>query len=183
MLQGIAMSRERIKNPSDLVPESVVIDECHNFLTPSVEQIHDEARKYKVFLTLCQQNVGYRMTPEMRNIVTGMTNVKIAGMVEADRQERTAKLFPISPERFGELEIGYFFVRMGRSPSFKLNARSDLVGYRNSMTVPSWKRLVKRQVRSYYRSVDEPAHTTVDQKPGGKGKPGSSLKREGRKFI
>ena len=48
-----------------------------------------------MFLTLCQQNVGFGMSAETRKVVTGMTHVKMTGLTEPDHWERTARLFPI----------------------------------------------------------------------------------------
>lgn len=161
MMQSIAMRRVTIplhKRPKTLA----VIDECHNLLTKSVSTILTETRKFGLSMLMAQQNLGQDMTPKMWEIVGGTTNIKIAGVIEADLQDRTAKIFPIDSKRFDELQTAKFFMRAGRVPTFKLHARSDLADNRNQMTSSSWERLVRRQIRSHYRPAIEPEHTTVD---------------------
>ena len=159
MLQGIALRREDIKDPEQRTATHVIVDECHNFVTPSIETILLETGKYRMFLTLCQQNVGYGMGTETRKVVTGMTHVKMAGLIEPDHWERTARLFPMDARLLQELDRGAFFARFGMNvPTVRFQARSDLLAYDRSMTKPAWQRLMKRQLRLYYRPTEEPEY-------------------------
>lgn len=160
LLKGIAFRREHIEDPRKRVPAHVVIDECHNFVTPSIDTILLEARKYRMFLTLCQQNVGYGMNVETRNVVTGMTHTKIAGLTSPDQWERVARLFRLPPEGMEGLGQGYFVAQFGiNAPVLRFRSRSDLLGGANSMTPPAWWRLKQRQLRAYYRRPTDPEPT------------------------
>lgn len=153
-LQSIALSRDEIPR-SQRVPIHAFVDECHNFLTPTVKEILRESRKYGLHLTLCQQNIGQEMNQEMRRAILSLTTVKFCGKMEPDQRERAGRQMDLPPARIAEVAAGKgrFFVRFGEHPPFKMRARTDLLGVSHSMTLPSQKALTARQLRCYYRSV------------------------------
>lgn len=55
------------------------VDECQNFLTPSVETVLTESRKYGLHLTMAQQFYGQGMDRDLLAAVMGNTAIKIAG--------------------------------------------------------------------------------------------------------
>ena len=75
MLQGIAVRRLKQHNR---VPTRVIIDEAQNYTTKSMEKIVTQAAKFKLFLTLAQQQIGQGMTTEMRSAALNMS-AQIAG--------------------------------------------------------------------------------------------------------
>ena len=150
MLQGIAMRRVNIPKHKR-VPCHLIIDECHNFISRSVEDIYRETRKFRLYLTLCQQIVGDNMGTDIAKIVLGNSNVQFGGYAQPNAQAATAKLLSVDASDVGALNKGDFFVRMGNNPSFRMHVRSDLLSFANSMTGPSWRRLVKKQLGEYYR--------------------------------
>lgn len=147
------------------VPIHLIVDECHNFLSPTVEEILTESRKFGLHLTMAQQNVGYKMSGEMKRIVTGNTNVKIAGMVQSDEYESTASLFPVPSADMAQLSKdpnkGVFFIKAGKGDTFRFHARSDLIDDNNSVTKPAWKVTIANQVRTYYH----PANAYTEPEP------------------
>jgi hypothetical protein len=151
------------------VPVHAFIDECHNYVTPSVRTILLEARKYRLFLTLCQQIVGENMSPGMSDVITGSCTVQGSGYAQPLHQRDAAALVQVEPSDIAHLRKGEFFVRVGTHPAFQFEARRDLIGFSLAMTPPSWKRMVERQLRNYYRPKREteetprsdPAGTTV----------------------
>ena len=161
MLLGIALRREKLPK-SKRVPCSLIIDECHNYITESMEEILVEARKYMLFLTLSQQIAGYRMPLEFKRVVFGNTNLQFTGGAPKSGQQSNAELFGVEPDAVGALEIGEFFVRASRqSPTLKFRTRTDLLDTNNAMTAASWRSAIAEQLRAYYRSteVSEPEKT------------------------
>ena len=167
MLLGIALRRQT--TPKHLrTPTHVFVDECHNFVAMNMEHVLLEARKFGLYMTLAQQNVGHNMSTQLTNAVTGATRSKIAGVVEPDRRATAARLFPVDQGQFGELRTGQFFIRAESNPVIKLYGRSDLIGTSRKMTKPSWRRLVRRQLDRYYRDVsvdDTPKHVPSTSEP------------------
>ena len=54
-IQSIAVRRDK---QNKRVPTRVIIDEFHNFTTRSMEKIITQAAKYKLYLTLANQQIG-----------------------------------------------------------------------------------------------------------------------------
>jgi hypothetical protein len=76
MLISIAFRREALPK-GERIPCSIVIDECHNFLSETMEDILTEARKYRLLLTMAQQIAGQRMQPGLRDAVLETTNLQV----------------------------------------------------------------------------------------------------------
>ncbi|MEZ5935218.1 MAG: DUF87 domain-containing protein [Alphaproteobacteria bacterium] len=154
MIQGIAVRRiKEYEEGTPVVPFHLIVDECHNFISPSIEKLLKECRKFESYCTLCQQNVGDGMDNDLRNVVGGMTRTKIAGVIEPQRHHVTASLFPFETSEFARIDTGQFFVRIGVSPVFKLYASDAVVGKRHAMAPETWERRVGQQIDRYYRSA------------------------------
>jgi hypothetical protein len=157
LIQAIAKRRGEQPHAKH-TPIHLIVDECHNFLSPTVEEILVESRKFGLHLTMAQQNVGYGMSPGMQKVVTGMSNVNIAGRVKPDQYVRTARLFPIEPAGMEALakdqRKGVFYMRGGHGDTFRFRARSDLIDRRHSISPEMWRVTVGKQVRAHYHSVD-----------------------------
>lgn len=146
LLQGMAMREGRKR-----VPTHLFIDECHNFVTPAVRTILLEARKFRLYLTLAQQIVGEGMSAEMRHVITGSANCHVTGYAQSFHQGDAARLVGVPREEVAGLDKGDFYIRVGRNRAFRFRGRSDLLGASHAMTPSAWKRLVARQLRTYYR--------------------------------
>lgn len=179
LIQGIAIRR------GSGTPIHLLIDECHNFISPSVRTILLEARKLKLYLTMAQQIVGDGMTPQMAKVITGSSHVLLAGPSQRMHLKDAANLVGAQPEDIGALDRGQFYMSIGSSAPLRFSVRNDLVGNSHAMTDPSWQVQKERQLESYYRPkqtapeeppvVDEPRHDDqphVDE-PDGDVKPGA----------
>jgi len=153
MIQGIAVRRiNEYEQGIPVVPFHLIIDECHNFISTSIEKILKECRKFEAYCTLSQQNVGDGMGTDLQNVVSGMTRTKITGVMEPQRHNVTASLFPFDTSQFDKLDTGQFLFRAWNAPVFKLYAPDTLIGDMHTMEPETWERRVRQQMR-YYRSV------------------------------
>ena len=107
MLQGIAMRKPTAHRVT------LIIDECHNFITKSIGTIIAEAAKFTLFLIMAQQYVGQEMDPQMRDAVLN-TSVQIAGRNQAKFYSSTASMMYITPEEVASLKKGDFYIHIGR---------------------------------------------------------------------
>lgn len=164
LVQGMAKRRAAIAEHAR-VPTHLFIDECHNFMSPTVREILLEQRKYRLFLTLSQQMVGEGMSASLGDAITGSANVLLSGIARRLHEASAAALVGVDPRAIRSLEKGEFYVSVGRREAYRLRTRSDLLGFSHRMTPPSWKRLVARQVRAYYRPV-APERATTRSDPG-----------------
>jgi len=160
MLIGIAYRREKL--PKSLrIPCSVVIDECHSFLSETMEEILMEARKFRLFLTMAQQIAGQRMPINLRDAVLEATNLQIVGGTSMSGAKRNADIVSVEPEKIRQLDVGEFYVRANRSGSpIKFEARSDLIDWRNTVAKSTWKRILADQIHRYYRKMETKVENT-----------------------
>lgn len=157
MLLGIAARRAELPKHKR-VPCSIVIDECHNYVTKSMEDILKEAGKYQMFLTLCQQFAGDGMNQDLYNAVKTNTNIHFTGGAPKGGVEKNANLFGLDPKDVQTLHLGEFYARVRREGSaFRFQVRDNLIDNKNSVSDAMWRRRVKQQVRAHYRASDPDA--------------------------
>ncbi len=161
MVKIIAFRREKI-DENQRTPCHLFIDEFQNYITPSIQEILEESRKYKLYLTLAQQTAGARMSKELLRSIMSNTGVKLTGRngdietlsllaksTGADLDELKTNL---ATGRFslwlsaltGEHQKAPFIVTM---PKNTLNNRA-------SMTAEQWQGIIFKQLSCYYRSLD-----------------------------
>ncbi len=152
MLQGIAMRREAQGNP---VPVRVIIDEAHNYTTKSMQAIITEAAKYKLFLTMAQQQVGQGMTTEMRNAVLN-TSAQIGGRNAPSFYSPVASMLNVGPEDIEGLALGEFIIHLSGVKPFKFRLHTHLLGWKQCMGDREWERVKAEQIQRYYRPIEQP---------------------------
>ncbi|MFD1156823.1 type IV secretory system conjugative DNA transfer family protein [Roseovarius aestuarii] len=161
-LISIAFRRETL--PRDKrIPCSVVIDECHNFVSETMEDILTEARKYRLYLTMAQQIAGQRMPTHMKDVVLETTNLQVVGGTSFSGAKRNADIVGVDAEDVRRLSVGEFFIRSHRSgAAVKFRTRQDLLDWNNSVTAPTWKRMLEHQISSYYATTSEEKDETYE---------------------
>lgn len=164
MLQGLAMRRAEVSK-SKRVPVHLIVDECQNYISRSTIAMLEETRKYMLFATLGQQNVGRGMTQEQQRVVVNLTNLKCAGRAtDPDELRRLEGMFDVNRDTIRCLGTGEFLLKAGTTPTFKLATRTDLLDWRNTVTAPSWRRMIRKQIRAYYRNAFE-VHNRSEESP------------------
>ena len=81
MLAQAALERSTIE-PEERTPTFVYIDEAQEYFDDSIETILNQARKYRVGLTLAHQTLD-QLSPRLRSAILANTSVKCAGGVSA----------------------------------------------------------------------------------------------------
>jgi hypothetical protein len=157
MLQGLALRRATLQETAR-VPVHLMIDECHNFITPAIEEILKESRKYAFYVTLSQQTIGDKMGPELFNTVMTNSEVKITGFNDKKCLDLMASKTHTDPEQLYRLSLGRFAVKVGkgiRPATFILQSPTFLLGNANAMTEREWQVLTEQQLRAYYKPVQD----------------------------
>ena len=143
------------------------VDECQNYLTPSVKTIMVEARKFGLHLTLAQQTYGQDMDPGLQEAIIGNTAIKITGQGDSYTLKKMADRMRVNEDELHGLGLGEFFVKIiGSRPAFKLYTTTDLLDYRHSIGAGEWERVKQDQVNRYYRPIkpDRPGDGTATKK-------------------
>jgi hypothetical protein len=162
LIQGIGIRRESI--PESQRPMThLIVDECQNFITPSIIKIIEETRKYGLAVTLAQLSVGRGMSPEMAHVVSNIPHVRVVGAAGFAELKRSGTLVGVDPEELATLRTGQFFYKAGSAPAFRLHARGDLIKFNRSMARVAWKSMRNIQKDLYYRRIEDGAeHVPTD---------------------
>lgn len=139
------------------VPAHVLVDECHTYLGPSIEQILTDARKFGLALTLCQQQVGQGMGPDLSRSVIGNPQLKLTGTNEIASHKAIAASTGTPLETFQGLRDRQFVVTRGGGRNkplpFVLDAASHLADESRAMTPGEWTTVKAEQLAAYYRPL------------------------------
>lgn len=178
LMQGFAFQRQDIPK-SERVKTHVFLDEFHNFVTPSIAVILDEARKYALHLTLVQQFYGQKTNNLLKGSIMTNTAIKITGTGEGESLQKLSKLMTgTSADDIQNLAMGEFYIKMKRQNGLiqqafhSNNAKKfinniTLLDFRNSMKAEQWQQVRQYQLEHYYRDLalerdsDENAPETI----------------------
>ena len=87
------------------------IDEFQNYVSPSIEEVMAETRKYALHVTLAHQVMGQNMSTDMKRVIAGNTAFKIAGENEPESLAWMAKqMKKMDASKFEKLPEYSFYV-------------------------------------------------------------------------
>ena len=150
MIQSI-IKRRAWEHKSQRVPVHMYIDECQNYVSPSIETGLTELRKFGLHLTLANQFIGQNMDVQFKNALLSSTNIKFIGMNNASSLSVLAKETGADLEELQKLQTGEFYLKCGQRPAFKLYIPSFLTGNSHSMTPEQWSDILFKQKIEYYK--------------------------------
>lgn len=130
----------------------IFIDECHNFLSESVEVILKEARQYGLHLTLAQQILGADMSPALLNSILGNTDVKITGKNALHTLKRIADETGASLAELQNLSTGYFHIKSGDRPSVVTRIPSNRINSKGAVSAAVWEQVRADQAARFYQA-------------------------------
>ncbi|MCD6432605.1 MAG: DUF87 domain-containing protein, partial [Sulfurimonas sp.] len=152
LIQIIAL--KRADRPENLRPHThLYIDEFHNFITPTIEEILTESRKYKLFLTLAHQSVSQIKDPNLRDIILDNTNVKIVGKNSNKTLDMMNKTLNTKLEDVTKLTAGEFYFQSGNSDIIKIRNTKKLLDGEGRISDEEWEEYKQYQLKHYYRST------------------------------
>ena len=152
-LRAFAFKQGRDETPErKRVPVHVFVDECQEFITESIEVILSEARKFRVYLTLVQQNIGKGMSRELTEVVLANTAVKATGRnSEANRRIFAAET-GASMEDLERLErgAGLFCIRAGSKPAVVVKVPGHRLKDKRAVPLEVWESVLAGQIARFY---------------------------------
>lgn len=155
-LQSLAMQRASLSSEAlENVPAiHLFIDECQHYITPSIETILTETRKYKLYLTLANQFLDQIDNKRIKNAIKGNTALKITGrQTEPHTVDSIARATGIDPDALRHLKTGQYQVKVGVLEALKIDGITKVLGNQNAMTKEEWEAVKTEQVASYYKSI------------------------------
>lgn len=167
ILANIKIISFRRDGKKDFVPCHLFIDEFQNYITPSLQEILEESRKFGLFMTFAQQQAGARMKTELFRSILGNTAIKFTGINEVETLQILAKETGETLKNFQEyLKVGRFSLwkkaRLGdtQQPPIFVDIPNNTADDSQSMTDEQWKAIKTAQIEAFYRST---AQTTQKQ--------------------
>jgi hypothetical protein len=149
LLQGIAVRRDK---QNKRISTRVIIDEFHNFTTRSMEKIITQAAKYRLYLTMANQQIGQVTNKEIRDAILNVS-VLIGGRNAPTFHGPVASMLNVPPEAIGELDVGEFLVHVSGLPQLQFRINTHLLGYKHRMSEREWEAVKADQLRRYYRPI------------------------------
>lgn len=154
----ISFRREQQKN-KNFVPCHLFIDECQNYITESLQEILEESRKYRLYLTLAQQTAGAKMSKDLFRSIMGNTGIKITG-----RNGDTDTLSIMARSTGADLEQLKTVLATGRfslwttaltgetqKPPIIVTMPTNTLDNKQAMNAETWLNVQKTQLESFYR--------------------------------
>lgn len=117
MIKNIALRRAH-QTEEERIPTFVFIDECQNYLSPSIEKILSEARKYRVYLVMANQNLEQIDDSRLKGAIFSNTNVKIVGQNSPKNLKAMAQEISIPVEELTNMKDFHFCAQVGSTPPF-----------------------------------------------------------------
>jgi hypothetical protein len=172
-VQNIAFERSKIPE-KQRKKVHMYIDESHRFISPVIEGILTDARKYKVFMTFSMQILGQDADTQLKRIISSCTNVKITGANDFKSLSAISKETGLEVDEMRDLRVGEFYVKAGSGLNIKFKAPSYLREESSFMTAQEWEQTKAEQLAKYYRKIDRTGHSKPDAEKTGR-KPGSPI--------
>lgn len=152
MLQAIVIRRR----PHERVPCHLFIDECQNFLTPSINTILNESgRSFKLSLTLAQQYFGQGMDAELASAIAQNTAIHMVGKSNSDMLKKAAVALGIPQEDVRHpLTTGVFLSHTTyNNRTTRIRIPSTLVDRNYCIKPKRWGEVLAQQHADYYRPI------------------------------
>lgn len=153
LIQIIALKRANI-DEKDRVKTYCHIDEFHNFITPTIEEILTESRKYKLYLTLAHQSISQIRNTALKDIILSNTNIKLIGKNSNKTLEALNSTLNIKLEDVEKLATGEFYLSVGSNDIIKITNSDSLLNGKEDISDAQWGELKEHQLKKYYRSID-----------------------------
>jgi energy-coupling factor transporter ATP-binding protein EcfA2 len=152
LIQIIALKRADLKEKNRPYTH-LYIDEFHNFITPTIEEILTESRKYKLFLTFAHQSVSQIKDTNLRDIILDNTNVKIIGKNSNKTLDIMNKTLNTKLEDVAKLTAGEFNLQSGNNDVIKIYNTDKLLDGKESISDEEWEKYKQYQLEHYYRNT------------------------------
>ena len=154
LIQIIALKRADSPEISR-VHTHLYIDEFHNFITPTIEEILTESRKYKLFLNLAHQSISQLKSSDLKDIILSNTNVKIIGNNSNKTLEAINKTLNQKLEDVEKLQVGEFYIKAGNKDLIKVKNSERLLDNKEDINSEKWNESIEYQLENYYRNIIE----------------------------
>lgn len=155
-VKSIAMERASDKGKAPRKNAFLFIDECQNFVSPSIKKILTETRKYGLHLVFANQMIG-QFTPELKEAVLNNTAIKITG--NTSKKTRTAIGGEIDQKADDLTNVPeyHFFIKTDKMPKAMLFKPKGFLANSKSkyyLTAEQEKKQKAYLLENYYKKIE-----------------------------
>lgn len=154
LIQTIVLKRSIIKE-DDRVKTYCYIDEFHNFITPTIEEILTESRKYALYMTLINQSVSQIKNSALKDIILSNTNIKLIGKNSNKTLDTMNNTLNTKLEDVEKLDTGEFYLSVGTGDIIKIRNSDALLNGNADISSSEWDERKHYQLENYYRNVND----------------------------
>lgn len=150
LVKNHVIVREQYRKPTYLF-----IDECQNFVSPSIQSILEEARKYGLHLVMANQSI--ERLGNIESVVLANTSVKLVGKNDSIQTVKKMSSITGTPtEVFHSLRNYHFYLKTSYSKGQVFKA-SDVLLLDKSLTLSDVgeQQLNRKLIDKYYRKVED----------------------------
>ena len=144
-----------MRRPDRSRPIHLFADECHYFVSPAIERIMGETRKYDLYATLITQGLEQLGRP-LESALTRNCKNYLIGRSPGSTSKKLAELIPdLSSDEVQALpDLTFYQVQLDRPP---VKTKIPYVGNRHGLSADEWHAVRERQRDAYYWLKDAPA--------------------------
>jgi hypothetical protein len=155
-IQTFTMLRED-QEPSKRATTFCYLDEFQNFVSPDIDEVLSESRKYKLYLVLAHQFLDQITDKRLKESILTNTQLKITGMNSYAHNQAMAKQFGVKTEELESIKkVGEFYFRKNNDEAFKFQASSALLDRGiHFYELVRWEDTLQNQIDTYYQKVEK----------------------------
>lgn len=144
-------------------PTYLFIDECQNFVSPSIQSILEEARKYGLHLVMANQSI--ERLGNIESVVLANTAVKLVGKNDSIQTVKKMSSITGTPTSIFHNILNYHFYLKTSSSKGEIFKASDalILDKRMAMSETDKQQMNRYLIDQYYRKVEDEM-SDLDQK-------------------
>jgi len=153
MIQEVVRKRHDIPEGKTMekVHTHLYLDECQNYITPTMEKILAESRNHYFYVTLSNQSI-VQLDKKMIGMVLSNTNIKIVGNNAYDDIKKMSKEIQVDVEQLENLKQGEFLLKVGVNNAIKIKSTDRFID--QTINEDRWNELVEYQLETHYTAIN-----------------------------
>lgn len=168
VIEGIALKRNET-HKSKRMPTYLFVDEFHNYISPSIETILAETRKYRVHGIFASQVVGQNMSTQLKDLIMSNTSVKVVGSNGVSSLKALSAEIGVELDELKKLKKYHFYIKSGDKKPFVVKTPSFLVNQRSKFYLkPKERQILKDHLMNrtgYYKPLEDAAASSEKRTP------------------
>ena len=145
-------------------PTYLFLDEFHNFLSPSIEKILSETRKYRLHIVMAHQSLAQITHKKLKDITLSNTNIKFVGKNSPSTLQTFARELGLKVEDLQNLAKFQFYTQVASQQAFIIRTTRHLLNRAYQLSSEEKQALKKFILHSgLYRTITTDASAPLNE--------------------